>query len=86
MFMGTKSWANWRAVPKEGIDPQKAFEAVDVAMRNWGQKHEQKMATCGWMLSEWFQDFWFDGDTHTAVHKQPIPRSDDDTPREEADS
>lgn len=79
-FSGTRLWADWRGVRKEGIDAEKAFMAVDNAMRNWGQKHEQKMATCGWMLSEWFEDFWFVGDTHTTIHHLEVPPAESEVP------
>lgn len=73
IFIGAKSWDHWTAFSREGFDASKAFAAVDVTMRNWGQKHEQKMATCGWMLSEWFSDFWFKGDEYTAIEHIPVP-------------
>lgn len=68
IFMGNSTWTRWKAIPKPGINAKEAFDAVCVALGNWGQKHEQKLATCGWMLSEWFEDFWFEGDTHSTVH------------------
>jgi hypothetical protein len=63
------------------VDPQKAFTAVDHSMRNFEQKHEQKLATCGWMLSEWFEDFWIVGDTYTRIEQRSIPKDASSHPR-----
>ncbi len=67
LSIGTRSWADWKALPKEGIDPRKAYRAIIETMGSWGIKHEAKVATTAYMLSEWFEDCWFEGDTRTRI-------------------
>jgi hypothetical protein len=71
-WSGTRHWKDWQAIPKEGVDAKQAFRAIQETLGNWGIKHEHKLATAGWMLSEWFVDFWWVGDTHTAIHQHQL--------------
>ena len=73
LFGGTRWASDWQAIPKPGVAAQSAYNAVRVTLGNYGMKHEHKLATCGWMLSEWFKDFWFKGDTHTTIEKVKVP-------------
>lgn len=74
LFMGRKTWQEWRALPKEGVDPEMALLAVRETLGNWGIKHQRKVATAAWMLSEWFSDWWWEGDTHSRVGKVETPK------------
>ena len=67
LFLHVRELADWRALPKEGVDPDKALDAVWESLGNYGIKHQKKIASVAYMLSEWFEDFWFDGDTHTTI-------------------
>lgn len=69
---GRRDASEWQAIPKEGIDPQKAFDVASVAMRSWGSRVEVKIATVAYMLSEWFVDFWWKGDTYTVVNNYKL--------------
>ena len=72
-FAGMKSFDDWRGIPKEGVNAEQAFLTVRSSLSNWGQSHHEKMITCAWMFSEWFEDFWFVGDRVTSVCGDPIP-------------
>ncbi len=39
---------------KEGIDHKSALRAVAAALKSFDPPHEVKIATCGYMLSQWF--------------------------------
>ena len=39
---------------------------------NWGIKHQRKIATAGWMMSEWFIDFWWTDTEYTVVHQHKL--------------
>lgn len=43
-------------IPKEGVDPKKAFRAVQAILSSWEPKHEHKEAGAAFLLSEWFED------------------------------
>ena len=73
LFGGRQKWADWSAIPREGVDGEQAHRAVVETMGNWGIKHQRKIATTAYMLSEWFADFWFKGDTHSRILKLKIP-------------
>lgn len=68
LFMGTRQATDWHAIPKPGVDPAKAWKAIQETMGNWGIKHERKLASLGYMFSEWFEDFWWTGDSKSAIH------------------
>jgi len=61
-FAGRPPATQWHAIPREGVNAEKAWVAVVVALRCYGLRHEEKMAQVAYMLSEWFEDFWWDGD------------------------
>lgn len=42
--------------PKSGIDADKAFTHIRVAMSGWDSKHEHKEAGCAYLFSLWFKD------------------------------
>lgn len=74
VFSGHRKWEDWSALPKEGVDGEQAFRAVRETVGNWNIKHERKVATAGWMLSQWFEDFWWKGDTRTTIYNADIPK------------
>ncbi len=53
MFKGTE---NLQLKPKDGINPQEAFDHISACMTSWGPKHEHKEAGCAYMFSIWFDD------------------------------
>jgi hypothetical protein len=57
----------WHALPKEGVDAEKAWRALQATLASFRDRVEIKIATTAYMMSEWFDDCWFDGDTHTAI-------------------
>lgn len=60
-FTGGKSFTNgieiagkkWRA--REGVDHRKALAAIQAALGSFQPKHEHKIAGCGFLLDEWFE-------------------------------
>lgn len=74
LFMGTRQATDWHAIPKDGVAAEKAWRAVQETLGNWGIKHERKLATAGWMLSEWFEDFWWTGDSKSTIHGVDVPK------------
>lgn len=42
--------------PKEGVDPEKAFNHIIYVMKSWEPKHEHKTAGVAFLLNEWFED------------------------------
>jgi len=65
--LGLKPTTEWQALPKEGVDPEKAWRAVHETLGSYRDRVEIKIASAAYMLSEWFDDCWFKGDTHTAI-------------------
>lgn len=43
-------------VPKDGINPAKAWRVVRACVGSFAPKHEHKEAGCAYLLSEWFDD------------------------------
>lgn len=41
---------------KPGVDATKALRAIKAVLGSWEPKHEHKMAACGYMLSQWFEE------------------------------
>lgn len=72
-FYGVKPSSQWRAIPYEGVDPNKAMRAISESLGNHGIKHEKKVASVAYMLSQWFSDFWWDGDTRSRVGDEEVP-------------
>lgn len=48
---------NCEFIPKDGIDPTKAYTHVGAILRSWEPGHTEKEALCAYLLSLWFQDF-----------------------------
>lgn len=44
-----------------------AWNAILECMGSWQFKDEHKEAALGYLLSEWFKDYWLDGDTTTRI-------------------
>ena len=42
-------------VPKEDVDPEKAYRVIAATLGTFACKHEHKMAAVAYMLSEWFE-------------------------------
>tara|TARA_Y100000310_G_scaffold310828_1_gene356469 strand:- start:423 stop:887 length:465 start_codon:yes stop_codon:yes gene_type:complete len=63
----SKDLQDWQALPQEGVDPEKAFRAIRETLGSFGISHQHKIGTLGYMLSEWFQDFWWKGDENLRV-------------------
>lgn len=42
--------------PKDGIDKEKAWRHIGIAMRGWDSKHEHKEAGVAYLMSLWFED------------------------------
>lgn len=40
--------------PKKGVDPHKAFRAIQSVIGSFEPKHEHKEAVCAYLLSQWF--------------------------------
>ncbi len=68
LFYGHYQWDHWSGIPKENVDAVQAHRAICETLGSWNITHQRKIATAGWMMSEWFVDFWWKGDTHTVVH------------------
>lgn len=60
-----KIFANWffcgikiiNAVPKKGIDKDKAMRHLRAVVGSYQPKHEHKEAAVAYLLSEWFDEF-----------------------------
>lgn len=57
---------------EERYNAQQAWNVVMETLRSWGLKHQTKMAICGYMFSEWFEDYWLDSDDRTRVKDAPL--------------
>lgn len=42
---------------KPGIDFDKALRHVAIVLSDFAPSHEQKMASAGWLLSQWFESY-----------------------------
>ncbi|TFD55058.1 hypothetical protein E3T43_12635 [Cryobacterium sp. Hh7] len=49
--------------PRPGIDPQQAFDHLQVVQGCFGSQHEHKVAAVAWLASRWFSRYDFDGVT-----------------------
>jgi hypothetical protein len=67
LALGLKSATEWKALPKAGVDPNKAWRVVHETLGSYHDRVEIKIASAAYMLSEWFEDCWFEGDTVTAI-------------------
>jgi hypothetical protein len=41
--------------PKEGVDKEKAINAIRAILGSFAPKHEHKEAACAYLMSEWFE-------------------------------
>ena len=71
IFFGNRG-GNFRAYPREGIDPVGAWRIIIASLKTWGSKHEHKTAAVSFMLEQWFTEVWFEGDTHTVSGKEIV--------------
>lgn len=55
-FSGLSSEDHERLKPKAGVDLQKNMKFLKHCLSTWGTKHEHKIAACGWILSETFEE------------------------------
>lgn len=67
-----RPWSEWQAIPKKGVDPEMAHRVLVETMGSFHIKVEKKIATMAYMMSEWFEDYWWKGDTHSQVHKHKL--------------
>ncbi|TXH50897.1 MAG: hypothetical protein E6Q97_19525 [Desulfurellales bacterium] len=44
-------------IPREGVDPQKAWDHLMALLRSWEPKHEHKTAWFAKLASEWFSEW-----------------------------
>lgn len=51
--------------PREGVDANKALQAIRAIMVSFQPKHEHKDAGCAYLFSEWFTDWSIDGKSKT---------------------
>ena len=42
-------------LPKEGVDPAKAYKHITYCMRSFEPKHERKISGCAYLFSLWFE-------------------------------
>lgn len=77
LFGGSEKWESLRLARKDGVDAEAAWAALNVTLSSWGSRVEVKTATAAYMFSEWFNDYWFEGDATTHVHHVAVP---DDQP------
>lgn len=48
-------------IPREGVDPQAAWDHLMCLLRSWEPKHEHKTATVAKLAHEWFSEWrWKD--------------------------
>lgn len=45
-----------KLTPKEGIDPEKAWQHLRCIAASWDSKHEHKEAAFAYLCSQWFED------------------------------
>lgn len=57
-----RRWAEFRAVPREGVDPRQAFRVLNFLTGCWGIPHERKEATWAFLADEWFAACWLEKD------------------------
>lgn len=41
--------------PREGVDAEKAYTAIEATLRSYAPRHEHKAAATAYMLSVWFE-------------------------------
>lgn len=56
----------WVVLPREGVDPKKAFIAMAACLQSFEPKHEHKIAGVAFMLSDWFSTV-FEEDTDELI-------------------
>ena len=44
-------------IPREGIDSSKALRHIATIMASFAPKHTHKMASCAWLLDQWFSSY-----------------------------
>ncbi len=44
-------------IPKEGINPEKAFRHISCILGSFEPKHEHKISACAYLLDEWFSSY-----------------------------
>jgi len=54
-------------VAVDPAQPGAAWRAIRECMGSWAFSDNHKEAALGYLLSEWFKDYWIDGDTKTRI-------------------
>lgn len=72
-WMKKHTWDKFRAVPREGVDPKRAFRMISHTLGCWGIKHEHKEAAVGFMLDQFFKQWWVDGEEGAPVVEEKSP-------------
>ena len=65
--IGLRKVSTWRALPKDGINAQKAWDAIRETLGSWRDRVEVKIASVAYMMSEWYKDCWWEGDEATRI-------------------
>ena len=71
-FGGEEKISDLRLYPKVGVDSDKAFGAAMATLRSYAPSHEYKEEAVAYMLSEWFDDYWYVGDKKSRVLGRPV--------------
>lgn len=73
LFLRLVDWTALRLLPRDGVNAPDAWRAICECMGSWGFPHQHKLAALGYLFNEWYEDYWFDGDTQTRIGNQDIP-------------
>ena len=67
LFFRTINATKMHLIARDPEQAEPAWRAVLECMGSWAFKQKHKSAALGYLLSEWFKDYWLDGDTKTRV-------------------
>ena len=56
IFFGFADTATIRLIPKDGVDPEHAWRALQTVMHTFETAHERKTAGWAYLFHEWFAD------------------------------
>tara|TARA_Y100000310_G_scaffold344349_1_gene456651 strand:- start:3469 stop:3849 length:381 start_codon:yes stop_codon:yes gene_type:complete len=60
-----KTFEEMALIPRDGVDPKLAWRAIQNTSGSWDIKHQHKEEAIGYMLNEWYEHMWYEGDSHT---------------------
>jgi hypothetical protein len=49
-----------KLIPKEGVDPERAYRLLQCLKGSFGLKHEHKTSAFAYLASQWFEDVYYE--------------------------